>query len=141
MQTQKVSFDTVKHLKETRHPNPEDEVQEIAQLCAQFNLDLETVLRILIRSCRQRCTNNFIDDADYGFCTDDEGQNVAFGLDEIAEAYNLDRKHLRCKEVNEHGCCARINQIVYSLIAGIYEYAEEQHGKDTEVSRGTETEG
>ena len=117
--------DQVEHLKNTKHQSPDETVEEIIQFCEENKIDIPTLLKTLVRSCRQRCINNFIDDADYGYCTDTEGERVAYGLDTIAEAYGFDRNHIKCSEVNSKGCCAKINKILYDLSYGLFEFVEE----------------
>lgn len=135
-------FDTVEYLKTAHFTNPDiDDVDRIAKLCEEHNIGVRTLLQILVKYCRQRCINNCIDSADYGECTDDEGQNVAFGLDEIAEAYGFDRERIRCSEINSKGCCAKINSMMSNLEWGLYDYiktAKDETGRQISGSASQE---
>lgn len=132
-------FDTVEYLKGSKFKSPDEIATRIAKLCEDNGIDILTLLRILIRSNRQKCTHNFIDDADFGICCDVDGYGVAFGLDNIAKAFNFDKEHVKCREVNEKGCCAKINCMVCNLEEGLYEYMESK--KESSKAGGAETEG
>lgn len=123
-------FDTVEYLKNTRHQSSDETVNQIAKFCEERGVDIPNLLRILVKYSRQRCTFNWIDSAENGECQDIRGEEVAYGLDEIAEAYGYDRDHLKCREVNERGCCAKINNILYDLFYGlIEEYDQNETGR------------
>lgn len=120
-------FNAVEYLKTVHFSDPDtDAVDRITKLCEEHGVDTKTLLQILVRSCRQGCINNCFDSADYGYCSDDRGENVAFGLDEIAEAYGFDRKGIRCSEINSKGCCAKINKMMFNLEAGLGDYLDAQ---------------
>lgn len=114
----------VEYLKSQKYPSVDDRIHGIAQYCEEKGITIGTLLEILGRSTRRCCSNNFIDDDQYGYCSDVEGRNVAFDLNDIAAAYGYDADHIRCSQVNERGCCAKINQMLYALERGLYEYAE-----------------
>ena len=76
-------------------------------LADKENLSGGQVIKRMIDSVRKRCTYNF------GGCNDIHGEHLAFDLEEIAHALNVDRDDITCDMVCDHGCCAYINKILY----------------------------
>ena len=69
-------------------------------------------LKFILDTMKENCEYNF-----FG-CNDEEGEHLAFSLNDISEALELKRP--TCEEICKHGCCAYINQILHGVGKKVY---------------------
>ena len=82
------------------------------------NLQVCDSLSFMIEAIKENCQFNF-----FG-CNDSVGEHLAFDIKEIESAFGLERP--TCKEICDHGCCAYINHILFSIGKKVYESEEDE---------------
>lgn len=102
--------------------------EDILDLCKQLGIEtLSDFWDLIFRADRNRCCHTFW--GEDGKCLDDMGEDVAYGLDAIREAFQVNL----CKDVCKVGCCAKQNKLAYNVLCELCEMLDEKEENNGKV--------
>ena len=109
------SWDEVGFLKnEFRKGSKEKEYKDrILELCETAGIStISQFYDIVFKAQREFCSHTLF--GEEGECWDSTGEDVAYSLDSIEEAFEL--KKPKCSEICNLGCCASQNRLAFNIL-------------------------